>query len=356
MVLTKDDYPQYEQPRVLPAGFLNVMQWQYEQMDLIAGLNKPAQGADSQAEVSGVARKIAVSQSLVSLGRMQQAVKAARERHWRIKLEMAMRYFTAPQLLRYVGADGAYKQEWFTGNDFALASAPKVKAGTGTLMPPEQKVQYISSLQAAGFMDADEAQDAARPVFAGVLGVPESPHLQRVERQVSSWLEGPPENWLPLYQQYQQQKAVYDQQVAQIQQAYQAEVQQHQLQEQDNAQMGETIGVRPVAPQVPPPQPQLPPPPTPPWTPFAFLPMDDEPSMMATTEFTAQGPEWRTVVQEAYTTARQAVAAAQGALAGMPNSRPAEQAARGAQEPQDQKRQTQQQNNKKRPEMAGGMQ
>jgi hypothetical protein len=85
-------------------------------------------------------------------------------------------------------------------------------------------------------------------------------------------------------------------------------------------------------------------PPVMPWTPFAPLPMDDEPSvalvrrrrlghLMATTEFSAQPLEWREVVQQAYTTARQAVAASQGAQAALPNTKAAGAAASAAQGP-----------------------
>lgn len=61
--------------------------------------------------------------------------------------------------------------------------------------------------------------------------------------------------------------------------------------------------------------------PTPPWTPFAALPMDSEPGiakirkrritrLMASVRFTSQPKEWQAVAVQAYTEARQAMAAA----------------------------------------------
>lgn len=74
-------------------------------------------------------------------------------------------------------------------------------------------------------------------------------------------------------------------------------------------------------PQAQPQQPQPMQAPTPPWTPFATLPVDSEPEvaairkrrlgrLMATVRFTSQPKEWQAVVVQAYLEARQAMAAA----------------------------------------------
>lgn len=286
-ILTREDAPVYEEPPALPNNTLDVVEWNYAQMDSAIGLNKPAQGSDDSKEVSGVARRIAVNQSLVAVSRMQHAVNVAWERFWRIKLQLAMKWYTVPQLLRFVGVDGAAKQEWFTGKDFARIGQVTVAAGTGTLLPPTEKVNFALQLRDAGLMDQDEAGDIARPAFARQLGVPENPHVQRIERQVSSWLEGPPEGWVEQVQQYQMA------------------VQEHAMLAQQATQMGQPI----------PPEPQAP------WTPFATLPMDAEPAiaairkrrlanLMAKVAFTAQPKEWQQVVMQAYEQAVQAVQAA----------------------------------------------
>lgn len=231
-ILGPEDKPVYEQPRLIPEGLPPFMEWVEAQMDSMASLNKPVQGADNQQEVSGTARSIAVRQAMVSLSRMQQAVLGSYERHWRIKLQLAMKYFRAPQLLRYVGEDGAYKQEWWRGVDFAHVTDVGVQAGTGTMMAPQDKVNYVGTLRQLQFMSPDEAIDAARPTFAQTVGLPDDPHQQRIERQVSSWLQGPPDQqWVQRYQQYQQQLAQYQQQV-QAYQAQQAQVQQQQAEAQ----------------------------------------------------------------------------------------------------------------------------
>ena len=277
VITTKDDMPQYEQSPELPANTLDVVEWDYGQMDSAIGLNKPAQGSDDSNEVSGVARRIAVDQSLVSVSRMQHGVNVAWERYWRIKLQLAMKYFGQPQMIRYVGVDGASKQEWFTGNNFAQVTGVTVRPGTGTLMPPAEKVNYVSQLQSIGYIDADEAIDVARPAFASQLGVPDSPHVQRIERQVSSWLEGPPEGW--------EEQA----------QAYQLQVVQHA----QMAQMAFDAG------QMVPPEPEAP------WSPFESVPVDFEPAVamirkrrlghvMAGVAYAAQPQAWRAILDQAF--------------------------------------------------------
>jgi hypothetical protein len=287
--------------------------------------SKPAQGADSQQEVSGVARQIAVQQSNVAMSRVQQKVMSAFERHWRIKCQLAMAEFTVPQMIRYEGEDGAYKEEWWTGVDFARITDVSVKAGTGTMMPPQEKVKYVQQLTQFGMMTPDEALDVAKPTFATTLGLPPDPTQQRIERQVGTWLKGPPSpEWIQQAQQYQQAKAVADQENAQ----QQAEYQQVAAQHQQESQVAATAGVPHEATMPPQPQPVQPTDPMTgqpmqaPWTPFAPLPCDDEPlsaqlrqrrlkKLMESARFGAQPPEWQQVVFEEYGRMRSAVAAAQ---------------------------------------------
>lgn len=289
-VITKDDFPKYEDPRDLPGAFFEFIGWLGEGMDSIASLNKPAQGSDDSPEVSGIARRIAVQQSLVGLSRMQQAVHSAWQRHGRVKLQLAMKHFSVPQLLRYVGTDGVAKQEWFTGNDFARVGNITIASGTGTLMPPTERVNYVLQLRDAGLLEPEQAMEVSRPAFAKTLGVMADPHLERIERQISSWLEGPPERW--------EEQAM----------AYQAAVLQH-------AELSQaTLASDADAP--------IPPPPTAPWTPFAVEPVDAEPSvanlrrrrlgfLMAKVEFSEQPEPWKQVVRDAY---QQAAQSAQAAL------------------------------------------
>lgn len=323
-VLSALDYPKYEEPRELP-GVREMIEFSYEQMDSAMSTSKPAQGADSQQEVSGVARQIAVQQSNVAMGRAQQRLASAFERHWRIKCQLAQAEFTVPQMIRYEGEDGAYKQEWWSGVDFARVTSVSMKAGTGTMMPPQQKVQYVQSLQSMGFLSPDDAIDIAKPTFSKSLGVTVDSAQQRVERQVGAWLKGPPSpEWIQQAQVYQQAKAIADQANAQAQAKFQATQAQHDA--EANAAATANVPHDATMPQPPPPVQPMDPmtgqPMAPPWTPFGPLPCDDEPmtaqtrqrrikKLMEGVRFDAQPPEWQQVAIAEYTRMRQAVAAAQ---------------------------------------------
>ena len=284
---SKDDVPIVEPLDDLPSEWLPYQQWLYQGMDESAGLRPPDQATETKVK-SGVALRIEIQEASKVLTRMNRALHSAWARHARIKLQMAMKYFSVPQLLRYVGNDGAAKQEWFTGNDFSRVGGVQIATGSGTMLPPNEKVNLAIQLQSTGILDADRVADIAFPNVSRQLGSPENPHLQRIERQVSSWLEGPP--------------ADFEQQ----QMAYQQAVMVHAEQSQVEIQAGM--------------EPSQPPPPAP-WTPFEVEVMDVKPTiaavrvrrletLMAKTEFSRFPEPWKQLVRDAWTQANGAMQAA----------------------------------------------
>lgn len=241
ILLTKpEDKPIYGNQPQLPAPFFNFFERSDEAINSMASSERAASGADNSKERSGKALQIAINRNNVALSGMQTAVNNAYARFCRLKIERAMSDYTTTQMIGYVGEDGAYKQDEWTGTDFALIGKVTIKAGTGTMMPPDQKVQYISNLVQGTLLPPDEAADAARPAFSKTLGLPPDPHQQRIERQIASWLKGPPATpadpatgqpvgptWVQQYQQYQQQQQAF--QVAQAQ--YEQESQAYQQSE-----------------------------------------------------------------------------------------------------------------------------
>lgn len=277
----KDDIPQAEPPRDLPGAYFNFVNWLTDGMDSSAGIRPPDRAAEAKVK-SGIALRIEVSEATKQLTRMNYAFHVAASRHGRIKVQLAMKHFDVPQLIRYVGSDGTNKAEWFRGNDFARVSNVRIKTGTGTMLPPIEKVNLAIQLGAAGLTSPDETADAARPAFAKSLGVGENPHVQRAQRQKDAWLEGPPEGWEAEQAKFQQ------------------EVQVHAALAQQMLAENPTGG-----PEV------IPPAPVAPWTPFAVEPMDAEPpiaairkrmlaDLMATVAFSEQPEPWKQMVRDAY--------------------------------------------------------
>lgn len=314
-ILNREDIPTWEPTTNLPENFLNFVSYLDNTMDSAASSSKPAQGANDQQDVSGVARQLAIRQANISMSRFNQAHLEAYARHCRIKVQLAMAYYRAPQLIRYVGDDGAYKQAWWTGADFALVSDVGIQPGTGTMQSPQEKVNYAFTATQMKFLEPGDAQDIVRNAIASSLGEPDDPSQQRIERQCSAWLEGPPEGWRE-----QKQAQLQAQQAAQAQMA--PAMQQWQMAAQQAQATGQPV----------PPQPQAPPI-APVWSPFAPLPTDTEPmvaglrmrrlrKMIDSAKFDAADPLWQQEALQAYTVARQAQAAAAMPQPGQPQGKP----------------------------------
>lgn len=306
-ILSPNDKPTFGNVPPIPPGLLDVLQYVGNQTDSIASQNKPLQGGNDQQEVSGRARQIAVQQAMIGLNRMQQAVNSAYERWCRIKIQLAMRDFTTPQEVRYVGEDGAYRVESWKGTDFALVGDVGVKAGTGTMMTPEAKIHYVASLKQLGLITDEQAADAARPTFSDALGLPDDPHQQYVERCVNAWLKGPPEGWEEQQQQFMQVEQQYQAMQQQAQQAFQSQ------QQMVASQGGDPNSI---------PQPQLPPPPVAPWSPFQPRPNDQEmpiailwamrlSKIISSVKYDNYDPMWRKLLDDRYLAAAQTIASLQ---------------------------------------------
>lgn len=277
------DVPQQLPLPALPSDFFNFYELADEQLNSIAAAERAANGDESSKERSGKALQIAVERNNVSLTGMSNAVNNSAARGGRIKLERCMKDFSTMQEIGYVGEDGAYKVQKWKGVDFALVGKVIVKAGTGTLMAPDQKVQYLANLQAGGLLPAQEAAEAARSSYSKRLGLPPNPQEQYVERVVDAWLDGMPEGWMP----GQPPTMAVD-------------------------------GVTPITQPTPPS-----------WDPFTPRPCDTEPAVsamwvqklskaQARVEYMAMDPAWRALGDQKYTQMRQAVAMASAAAQGQP--------------------------------------
>ncbi len=299
-VRSKDDLPFFAAQPPMPPGFLEVMQWAVQAVESIASLPKPVTGGDRQQEVSGKARQIAVQQGQIGLSGMNGAVKAAVERYYQMKLELAQSEFPVPLMISYTGDDGAFTQESFNAQDFALVGRVGIVPGSGSMMSPDAKVQYVANAQAAGLMDQAQAKTVARSVFGATLGGDEDPHAERADRCIALWLKGASPAWLQQFQQQQQAQEQFQQAQAQFGQAN-AGFQQH-------AQAMQAQGLPPQMPApVPPQPPQLPPL----FDPFDPRPNDAEPGvantwllalskLLSTARYAEQPAPWRALVDKAY--------------------------------------------------------
>ena len=294
-VLSKEDMPFYEEPNQLPTFTPQILEELSKAADNAAGTGETARGLEVSTSVSGKAKELAIQQAKVAMSQVYQNFAMFVKRCWRIKLQLAQCKLTIPQQIEQVGTDSAYKQRYWTGADFVGVKSVAIQAGTGTMMSPQEKQQYLTVAQQFQWLDPEEAAEVGRSTLADDLGLQDNPHEERINRDLALWGEGPPEGWAEQYAAFQAQNAQYQQ----IAGEYQAVAQQAQAAGQQP----------PQAPQMA--QPQQP------WSPFEPRASDDDPvvaktrhrvlrEFMSTGDYAKWPAEWRSLVDQVYLQARQA--------------------------------------------------
>lgn len=231
-----EDKPVWGQAIPFEQAFFRLYEISDEAINSIGSSERAASGQDNAGEKSGKAIQLATANNNVSLGGMNDAINNAYTRWCRILLEIMMAEYTTAQQINYVGDDGIFKQEDFVGMDFALVGKITIKAGTGGLVNPDQKVQNLAGLAGAGLLTPDEAKDAARPSFSRRLGLPPNSAEQRIERQITAFNKGVPSPaWVPQWQQYMAAKQAYELQKAQYDQGQLKQQADDQMRQQQDA-------------------------------------------------------------------------------------------------------------------------
>lgn len=339
-----EDKPTFEQPASIPEGVVARMVEQIDRdMDSASGLQETAQGVETPHSVSGVAKRTAVEQSLVALGQMFQNALTGLQRGWRIKQQLARADFTVPMLVGYVGLDGAYKQEQWSSVDLSGAKDVQIAKGTGTMMSPTAKQEWLAGLQQYQWITPLEAAESIRGGITGMLGLQDNPHLMRVRRAVTEWRKGVPEGWMPP----QPQMAPITDPVT------------------GQAQLDPMTGQPAMQPQMDPMtgQPVMGPPS---YNPFEPRVNDEEPEVaqirarelsrcLASQDYTKHAPEWRTLLDAEYermayaagiVTVRQQAEQAQQQAAQQAEAAQGEQAAAASEKQKDRDHKTEQQTEK----------
>lgn len=301
-IVRPEDKPVWGEKIPFENAFFQFYDRSDEAINSIGSASRAAKGQEDADEKSGRAIALATQNNNVGLSGMNHAVNNAYARWSRIKIERAMADFTTAQQINYVGDDGIFKQEEWTSIDFALVGKTTIKAGTGGLLPDDQKVQNLAGLAQAGLLTPEEAKDAARPAFSRKLGLPADAHTQRIERQITAFMKGMPSpEWAEQWNQYQQLMAEYQ---AQQQRAEMQLVNDQQKAEHLTATQGvPPAGAQPVQTAMLPPKM--------PWTPFTPMPTDTEPviagmrkrrlgKLIDSAKFEGMPPEWQGVAIAEY--------------------------------------------------------
>ena len=196
----RDDKPEFEPAREMPQMALQLFKLVSDEMNVAASLGATAQGLETTDVNSGIQAQVTVEQAKTGLGGAFTAWRNGYARLLTLMVQQARARFLVAQRVRYVGDDGAAKEENFRGSDFHGVADVKVKPGTGSMMGPSAKQQYVANLRMMfpGQLNEADAYEIVLSGVSGQIGAADNPHRQRVLRQINQWKQGPPEGWAPM--------------------------------------------------------------------------------------------------------------------------------------------------------------
>lgn len=164
------------------------------EMDTASGLEASAQGVASSSVKSGVHARQVIEQALVALAGLQQNSAKFMCRVWSLRLTFMRAFYTAPRVLKDLGAGGDYQQRQWVGADLMGAGDIQIARGTGTMMPASAKALMArEDLDLAAKMGDQTAMTRYYKALTGkttpLLGLQDDPYRTRVQRQVALWRE-----------------------------------------------------------------------------------------------------------------------------------------------------------------------
>lgn len=167
------------------------------EMDDESGLQQAGQALNVPSVQSGDHAKIILDQIAVGLSDLRQNAERGLVRGWRILLQQVRFAYTVPQRLQYVGENGQYLEEEWSGADLGSTRDVQIARGSFTQLSRQAKADLVDRYVAAKYMTPEEAADVVASGVGGLLGLQDNPHRQRVRGQISRWRKGPPKDWTP---------------------------------------------------------------------------------------------------------------------------------------------------------------
>ena len=309
-VVSKDDMPTFEQRPQMPASLERMLERIEHSMEVEANLGDAAQVLDTSNSRSGESKKVELAQARVQLAQDWQGFINGCQDYWLISLQQAQSGINVPTLVQLEGEGDTFHAKHFIGADLVGITSVPLLPNTGTMMSPVEKVKFVGVAQDRGWVDPEEAAEVGRASMSDSLSIAPSPHERRIAREIADWCEGPPDGWMEAF--------AANQQIPQKMQQYQAQVQEFMVMAvraltsrgaaPDEAQQtAQSLAMQKFGP---------PPQPTPLADPFEARPNDIEPGVarvrlaklsrfVSGSDYKAQPPEWRSLVDKAYQSAAQ---------------------------------------------------
>ena len=191
--------PEVEEMPPFPTGPMELFTLITEEMDDHSMMQETAQGSEVGTVTSGRQASITIQQAMASLSEIRLNVERGYVRACRIQLQLVRMGYTVPQQISFTGEDGQHRQQWWTGSDLRGTADVRLKAGTLSMMTPEQKMNLAMQFKQMGVYDQnpDLFYEAVTSSLGPVVGLEDDPARTRIKRQLATWYLGPPEGWAP---------------------------------------------------------------------------------------------------------------------------------------------------------------
>ena len=174
-----------------------------QRMDRASGSAPSLRGLTSPNVTSGEQEKTIIEQALVMVSNLRHALEDCYERSCRIILQHWRVHMTAPQMVRYLGEDGGFKYDEWTGADLGSVQDVRVRKGTFTMLAPTARAAYIDQLVAGQMLPLEKAARLKRGAVDYLTGEQDDAHYLRVKRQIRRWKDGPSEEATQAAAQYE---------------------------------------------------------------------------------------------------------------------------------------------------------
>jgi len=189
--------PKVEEVPSFPNALTDFLEFTTTDMDDESTLQEVAQGLAPASVQSGRQAQQIVEQVHAALSGLHHNAGKGLIRGWMIKGQLVRAFYTVPQQISWVGADGAYKRKQWVGSDLTSAQHIRIKRGSFTMLQPTAKNAVASEIMQIGGMSMAEFLDITSSNVQGVTGLQNNIHRLRARRQISAWNDGPPEDWQP---------------------------------------------------------------------------------------------------------------------------------------------------------------
>lgn len=195
--------PHYEEIPDFPRALVEMFQLTSTEMEHESGLESPVTGESDPNVKSGLHARTIIEQVHLGLSDIQQNVVRFLTRGWRIQLQLTKAYYTIPQRIGWFGDDGAYKEKLWTGSDLGTTKDVRLHKGTLSMLSPSAKTAVAQEMYnlvdpqtGEHIIGVSELRRIIMGNVGGVFGLQDDPARQRVQRQITTWVDGPPKNWV----------------------------------------------------------------------------------------------------------------------------------------------------------------